>query len=66
MVAASIDFFFDMIKWSFNFLLRVEILNIPVLYYLFAIMILGFVIIALVNVPNAGNSIIKASRSKRK
>lgn len=66
MVQAALDFFFDMLKWSFDFLLTIEILNVPVLYIFFAILLLGFIIVALVNVPNAGNSIIKASRSKRK
>lgn len=64
MVSAAIDFFFDMIKWSFDFLLQVKILGIPVLYLLLAVLLLGFIIVALVNVPNAGNSIIYASNSK--
>lgn len=66
MVEAALDFFFDMIKWSFNFLLNVEILNVPVLYILFAILLLAFIITALVNIPNAGNAIISAGNSKRR
>lgn len=40
MVDAGLTFFFDMIKWVFNdFLIRVKILNIPVLYLLLAILL---------------------------
>lgn len=66
MVEAGLDFFFDMIKWVFNyFLIRVKILNISVLYYFLAILVLGFVIGGLINGVSAGNWVIKASKSGR-
>lgn len=66
MVEAAINFFFDMIKWSFDFLLSIKIVGIPVLYLLLAVLLLGFIIVALVNVPNAGNAIVSAGNSKRR
>lgn len=67
MVEAGLDFFFKMIKWCFNdFLMKIKILDIPILYYFFAIMVLGFIIGALINSVNAGNLVLSASNARRR
>lgn len=67
MVEASLDFFFNIIKWVFNdFLLRIKVLNIPVLYIFLAILLLGIVINGLINTPNAGNLVVTSSNSRRR
>lgn len=67
MVEAGLEFFFDIIKWVFNdFLIKIKILNIPVLYYFLAIIILGIVIGGLINTASAGSIIGYASRSRRR
>lgn len=65
MVEAALEFFFSMIKWVFNdFLLKIKILNIPVLYLFLAILLLGIVINGLINKVSAGSLILNSSRSK--
>ncbi len=67
MVEAGLDFFFDMIKWVFNdFLMKIKILGIPVLYYFLAILVLGFIISGLINSVNAGNIVVKSSSRRSK
>lgn len=67
MVEAGLDFFFDMIKWVFNdFLMKIKILGIPVLYYFLAILVLGFIIAGLINSVNAGNIVVKSSSRRSK
>lgn len=67
MVEAALDFFFDMIAWVFNdFLIKVKILGIPVLYYFLAILILGFIIGGLINSVSAGNLVSYASNTRRR
>lgn len=67
MVEASLEFFFNMIKWVFNdFLIRIKIFNISLLYYFLAIMLLGIVMAALINNVNAGNLVVFSSRSRRR
>lgn len=66
MVEAGLNFFFNMIKWVFNdFLIRVKILNIPVLYLLLAILLLGIVINGLLNTPTAGKFILSSSNDRK-
>lgn len=66
MVEAGLDFFFDMIKWVFSdFLIKVKILNISVLYYFLAIILLGIVIGGLINSVSAGNMVFKSSKISR-
>lgn len=66
MVEAALDFFFDMIAWVFNdFLIRVKILGISVLYYFLAIMILGFIIGGLINSVSAGRIVVNSSRKRK-
>lgn len=56
MVEAGLDFFFDMIKWVFtDFLIKIKILNVSLLYYFLAIILLGIIIGALINPVSAGN-----------
>lgn len=65
MVEAALNFFFDIIKWVFNdFLLKIKILNIPVLYLFLAILLLGIVINGLINKVSAGSLILNSSRGK--
>ena len=67
MVDAGLNFFFNMIKWVFNdFLIRIKILNIPVLYLFLAILLLGIVINGLINTTNAGNLVVFGSNSRRR
>lgn len=66
MVEAALDFFFDIIKWAFNdFLLKIKILNIPVLYIFLAILLLGIVINGLINRVSAGSLVLGSSKSRR-
>lgn len=66
MVEKGLDFFFDMIKWVFtDFLIKVKILNISVLYYFLAILLLGIVIGGLINSVSAGNMVFKSSKFSR-
>lgn len=66
MVQASLEFFFDMISWVFNdFLIRIKILDIPVLYLFLAILLLGIVINGLINRVSAGSLVLGSSRSRR-
>ncbi len=66
MVEAALDFFFYMLSWAFNdFLLKVKILGIPVLYYFLAILILGFIIGGLVNSVSAGRLVVNSSRNRK-
>lgn len=46
---AALDFFFDMIKWAFDFLTSVTVLGIPVLYIFLGIMIVSVVMAGLLN-----------------
>ncbi len=65
MVEAALNFFFNMIKWVFNdFLLKIKILDIPVLYLFLAILLLGIVINGLINKVSAGGLILNSSRGK--
>lgn len=42
---SGLEMFFNTIKWVFtDFLIRIEILGIPVLYYLLALAVLGIII----------------------
>ena len=67
MVKQGLDFFFSMIKWVFNdFLIKVKILDISVLYYFLAIMLLGIVIGGLINTTNAGNLVVSSSNARRR
>lgn len=66
MVEKGIDFFFDMLKWSFDFLIDVKLLGISVLYYFLAILLLGVVIGGLINTSTAGNVISSASNSNKR
>lgn len=67
MVEAGLDFFFDMIKWVFtDFLIKIKIFDISLLYYFLAIMLLGLVIGGLINGVNAGNLVYSASNSRRR
>lgn len=67
MVEAGLDFFFDIIKWVFNdFLMKIKILGIPVLYYFLSILVLGFIIAGLINSVNAGNIVVKSSSRRSK
>lgn len=64
MVEAALDFFFNTMKWVFNtFLIDIKILGISVLYYFFAILLLGFIISALINRVTAGNIIVRSMHS---
>lgn len=66
MVQASLDFFFDMIAWVFNtFLIRIQLFEIPILYYFLAILLLGIVINGLINRVSAGSLVLGSSRSRR-
>lgn len=67
MVEAALDFFFDIINWVFtDFLIRIKILNISLLYYFLAILILGIVIAGLINTSNAGTLINTSSHTRRR
>ena len=66
MVEAGLNFFFDTIKWVFtDFLIKVKILDISVLYYFLAIILLGIIICGLINPVSAGNVVFKSSKSRR-
>lgn len=66
MVEAALDFFFNMIKWVFNdFLIDIKILDISILYYFLAIMILAFIIGGLINSVTAGRIVVNSSRSRK-
>lgn len=63
MVEAGLDYFFDRLKWVFNvFLIQIKILDIPLLYYFFALIILSIVISALINTSNAGRLVVRSSK----
>lgn len=50
MQAKGIEFFFDRIKWVFNeFLMKITVLNIPVLYYLIAIALFAIIVAGVLN-----------------
>ena len=67
MVEAGLDYFFDRLKWVFNvFLIQIKILDIPLLYYFFALIILSIVISALINTSNAGRLVVRSSRKSGK
>lgn len=65
MVETGLNFFFDMIKWVFtDFLIKVKILNISILYYFLAIILLGIIIGGLINSGSAGNFVFKFSNKR--
>lgn len=67
MVIQGLDYFFSVIKWVFNdFLIQVKILDISVLYYFLAIMLLGIVIGGLINTTNAGRLVLSSSKKSKK
>lgn len=65
---AALDFFFDMIKWAFNFLTSVTVLGIPVLYIFLGIMIVSVVLSGLLNTSSVsiGAGAKSYSRNTRK
>lgn len=66
--SAVLDFFFNMIKWVFNdFLLRVKVLNVPVLYLFFAILIIGIIISGVLNTTQGGYmNAVSTSRERKR
>lgn len=67
MVEVALEFFFNMVKWVFNdFLIRIKILDIPVLFYFLAIILLGIIISGLINTTNAGRFVVNSSRSSKR
>ena len=67
MVEAGLDYFFYRLKWVFNvFLIQIKILDIPLLYYFFALIILSIVISALINTSNAGRLVFRSSKKSGK
>lgn len=67
MQEASLDFFFDMFKFCFDFLSKVTVLGIPVLYIFLGILIVSVVMLGLLNVSSVsiGSGIKSQRRSKR-
>ena len=50
MIEKSIDFFFNIIKWVFNdFLLRIKIYGVPLIYYFLVLTIVAIVFMGLIN-----------------
>lgn len=67
MVEVSLEFFFNMVKWVFNdFLIRIKILDIPVLFYFLAIILLGIIISGLINTTNSGRVVFNSSLSSKR
>lgn len=67
MVQEGINFFFRIIKWVFtDFLIRVKILNVSILYIFLAITMIGIIIGGVLNTVNAGvNTVSSVQRNKR-
>lgn len=64
---SGIDFFFDCLKWIFSdFLMKVKVLDIPVLYYFLAIAMVGILIGGLLNTVQAGVSGSISSNQRRR
>lgn len=63
----GITYFFDIIKWVFSdFLLRVTVLSIPVIYYLIAILVLGIVFAGVLNTARGAFNNVKSHVRKGK
>lgn len=62
----GIEFFFDMIKWVFGtFLIKIKILEVPVLYYFIVIIIFSVIIAGVVNTAHSGyNSAMRFNRKQ--
>lgn len=57
MQAKGIEFFFDRIKWVFNeFLMKITVLDIPVLYYLIAIALAAIIVSGVINTAKGAYS----------
>lgn len=63
----ALDFFFEMIRWVFNdFLIRVTVLGVPVLWFFIAFIVIAVVISGVINTTRSGLGNAAKSVSRRR
>lgn len=62
----GINYFFEMIKWVFtDFLIKVTVLNIPIIYFLVAISLIGLIISGVLNTAKGAYNNVRSSKHRK-